>query len=153
MGVSGQRYAPAAVYPRERTPGTHCTGGWVAPEPVWTQRKNPLLLPGIEPRSRGRPARSQTLYRLSYPGSTLTVVLDVFIIYHHSIRYVVVPLLHPADQITTCSRHVIFISKSSSTKVAGFLPHLSPQHTPEVRSLFQTQRCICHFLSTRRPQG
>ena len=26
--VSGQQYAPAALYPRER-PGTHCTGGWV----------------------------------------------------------------------------------------------------------------------------
>jgi hypothetical protein len=26
-------------------------------------------LPGIEPRSPGRPARSQTLYRLSYLGS------------------------------------------------------------------------------------
>jgi hypothetical protein len=25
-------------------------------------------MPGIEPRSPGRPARSQTLYRLSYPG-------------------------------------------------------------------------------------
>jgi hypothetical protein len=31
MGVSGQRHAPAALYPRERTPGTHCTGGWVGP--------------------------------------------------------------------------------------------------------------------------
>jgi hypothetical protein len=40
--------------------------GW-APEPVWTQRveKNPFPLPGIEPRSPGRPARSQTLYCLS----------------------------------------------------------------------------------------
>ena len=28
--VSGQRHAPAAIYPRER-PGTHCTGGWVGP--------------------------------------------------------------------------------------------------------------------------
>jgi hypothetical protein len=27
--VSGQRHAPAALYPRERNPGTHCTGGWV----------------------------------------------------------------------------------------------------------------------------
>jgi hypothetical protein len=24
--------------PRERTPGTYWTGGWVGPEPVWTQR-------------------------------------------------------------------------------------------------------------------
>jgi hypothetical protein len=37
--------------------------GW-APEPVWTQRleENPLPLPGIEPRSPGRPVRSQILY-------------------------------------------------------------------------------------------
>jgi hypothetical protein len=31
MGVSGQRHAPAALNPRGRTPGTHCTGGWVDP--------------------------------------------------------------------------------------------------------------------------
>jgi hypothetical protein len=29
MGVSGQRHAPASLCPVERTPGTHCTGGWV----------------------------------------------------------------------------------------------------------------------------
>jgi hypothetical protein len=44
--------------------------GW-APEPVWTQRleeKSLSPLPGIEPRSPGRPARSQILYWLSYPA-------------------------------------------------------------------------------------
>jgi hypothetical protein len=30
-GVSGQRHAPAALYPEERTTGTHWTGGWVGP--------------------------------------------------------------------------------------------------------------------------
>jgi hypothetical protein len=38
--------------------------GWT-PQPVWTQRlekKIILPLPGIEPRSNGRPVRSQTLY-------------------------------------------------------------------------------------------
>jgi hypothetical protein len=31
---------PAALYPREKAPPphTHCTGGWVGPEPVWIQR-------------------------------------------------------------------------------------------------------------------
>jgi hypothetical protein len=39
MRVSGQRHSPAALYPQERTPGTHWTGGWVGhPEPVWMQR-------------------------------------------------------------------------------------------------------------------
>jgi hypothetical protein len=31
MGVSGQRHAPATLYPRGKDPGTHCTGGWVGP--------------------------------------------------------------------------------------------------------------------------
>jgi hypothetical protein len=37
--------------------------GW-DPEPVWTEARGKILspLPGIEPRSPGRPARSQTLY-------------------------------------------------------------------------------------------
>jgi hypothetical protein len=29
MGVIGQHHAPTALCPGERTPGTHCTGGWV----------------------------------------------------------------------------------------------------------------------------
>jgi hypothetical protein len=32
MGVSGQHHALAALYPRERTPGTHWIGGWVGPK-------------------------------------------------------------------------------------------------------------------------
>jgi hypothetical protein len=30
-GVSDQRHAPAALYPRKRTPVNHCTGVWVGP--------------------------------------------------------------------------------------------------------------------------
>jgi hypothetical protein len=39
MGVSGQRYAPAALYPPGKGPPvpTIQDAGW-APEPVWTQR-------------------------------------------------------------------------------------------------------------------
>jgi hypothetical protein len=65
MGVRGQRHAPAALFPKERTPGTHCTGGWVVPRArLHTEARGKILspLPGIEPRSPGRPVRSQTLY-------------------------------------------------------------------------------------------
>jgi hypothetical protein len=58
-------HALTALYPRERTPGTHCTGGWVGPRAgmgTEVRVKNLLPLPGIETRSPGRPARSQTLY-------------------------------------------------------------------------------------------
>jgi hypothetical protein len=58
----------------ERTPGTHCTGGWVSPR-ACLDTENSIkilsLLPGIEPRSPGRPAHSQTLYWLSYPARIL----------------------------------------------------------------------------------
>jgi hypothetical protein len=39
MGVSGQRHAPAALYPRVKDPPVPIVqeAGW-APEPVWTQR-------------------------------------------------------------------------------------------------------------------
>jgi hypothetical protein len=65
MRVSDQRHAPAALYPGERTPGTHCTGGWVSPRAgLDTEATGKILspLPEIEPRMPGRPARSQTLY-------------------------------------------------------------------------------------------
>jgi hypothetical protein len=55
--------------PRERIPNTHCTVGWVGPKAgLDTEVKILSPLPGFEPRSPGRPARSQTLYWLSYPA-------------------------------------------------------------------------------------
>ena len=68
--MRGQRHAPAALYPRERA-GTHCTGGWVGPGLMWTGAEN---LVTTEIRSPDRPARSKSLYRLSYRGpQTFTV--------------------------------------------------------------------------------
>jgi hypothetical protein len=58
--------------PGVRTPGTHCTGGWVGPRAgLDTMARGKILSPlsGIEPRSPGRPALSQTQYWVSYPGS------------------------------------------------------------------------------------
>ena len=63
--MSGQRHAPAALYPQER-PGTHCTGGWVGPRAGLDGQKISTP-PPPEIRSPDRPARSQSLYRLNYP--------------------------------------------------------------------------------------
>jgi hypothetical protein len=75
-GVSGQRHALAALCPGERTAVTHCAGGWVglrAGLDTEVRGKIPCPMQGIEHRSPGRPVRSQTLYWLSYPGSSLQV--------------------------------------------------------------------------------
>jgi hypothetical protein len=61
-----------ALPPRERTPGTHWTGGWVGPRAgldAETRRKILYLWRGSNP---GRPVCSQTLYCLSYSGSSHT---------------------------------------------------------------------------------
>jgi hypothetical protein len=62
MGVSGQHHARPRFSPGERTPGTHCTGGWVVPRAgldTEIRRKILCLCRGLNP---GRPVRSQTLY-------------------------------------------------------------------------------------------
>jgi hypothetical protein len=77
MGVSGQRHPPTVLSPGERTPGTHSTGGWVGPRAgLDTEVRGKILSPlsGTEPQSSGRPACSQTLHRLSYPGSPMGLV-------------------------------------------------------------------------------
>jgi hypothetical protein len=74
-GLSGQRHAPAALYSRRRSPSIYCTGGWLGSRAgldTEAEGKILLLLRGIKPRSPCRPARSQTLYWLSYHGSYIT---------------------------------------------------------------------------------
>jgi hypothetical protein len=44
------------------------------------QRRKILTLPGLELRSFGRPARSQSLYRLRYPVILLTTTIIIIII-------------------------------------------------------------------------
>jgi hypothetical protein len=72
MGDSGQRHAPAALYPRGKDPpppGTHWTGDWVGPraglDPE-ARRKILCLCLGSNP---SHPVRSQSLFWLSYLGS------------------------------------------------------------------------------------
>jgi hypothetical protein len=46
MGVSGQRHAPAALYPRGKDPRFHCTGGWVGPRAgLDTEARGKILYP------------------------------------------------------------------------------------------------------------
>ena len=67
MGVGDQRHAPAAL-PQGKTPVPIVQeAGW-APGPVWTGAEK---LAPTEIRSPDRPASSESLYRLSYPGRSV----------------------------------------------------------------------------------
>jgi hypothetical protein len=61
--------------PKERAPRIHWTGGWMGPGTCMDDVEGTkiLFLPGLKLRPFGRPARSHSLYRLCYPGSTFTM--------------------------------------------------------------------------------
>jgi hypothetical protein len=62
--MGGQRHAPAALLLGKR-PGPHCTGGWVYP---WAGPDGCRKFFPTGVRTRDRPARSESLYQLSYRG-------------------------------------------------------------------------------------
>jgi hypothetical protein len=64
MGVGGQRHAPAAFTPGKDPVPIAQEAGW-APWPVCIGAEN---LTHTAIRSLDLPARSESLYRLSYPG-------------------------------------------------------------------------------------
>jgi hypothetical protein len=73
--MSGQQHAPAALYPWER-PVTHCTGGWVGRSGQARKISPPT---GI--RFPDCPARSQSLYQLSYPAHVVPGGARNFLLY------------------------------------------------------------------------
>jgi hypothetical protein len=72
MEVSGQLHVPAALPPgKDLRLGTHLVGGWMGPRTGLDAlgKSKFFPLPGLELRPLGHRARSQSLYRLRYPGS------------------------------------------------------------------------------------
>jgi hypothetical protein len=67
---------PGRFTPGERAAGTHSIGGSVNPRDDVDdlEKRKFLTLPALELRPLSRPARSQSLYRLHYPGSRLLPV-------------------------------------------------------------------------------
>jgi hypothetical protein len=58
---------PCCFTPGERAPGTHRIGGWAGPrDGLDNVNRKSLTLQGLELRPLGRPARSQSLYRLRF---------------------------------------------------------------------------------------
>jgi hypothetical protein len=79
--MNGQLHASAALPPGKEPLDTHWIGGWVGPRTGLddVERRKILSLPGLGLRPLGRPSRSQSLQRLSYPGSSdlVEVIYDV----------------------------------------------------------------------------
>jgi hypothetical protein len=82
LEVSASR--PGRLTPRGKSTALHANGrGLMDPRASLNDKETRklLFLAGFEPRSLGRPARSQSRYRLSYPGSYFTAVRMECVIY------------------------------------------------------------------------
>jgi hypothetical protein len=79
---------PGRFTPGERALGTHWIGGMMGPIAGLDDvaNKNFLTLPGLEPLPLGRPAHSQSLYLLSYPGSSCSFCSFKNLIYKHGMN-------------------------------------------------------------------
>jgi hypothetical protein len=66
-------FTPRPLYPRKKGPRTHWIGGWVDLRTGLddVEKRKFFLRSGLELRLLGCPARSQSLYRVRYPGSLL----------------------------------------------------------------------------------
>jgi hypothetical protein len=64
-------FTPRPLYPRGKSPGAHWIGSWVNPRACVDdlEKRKFLTLSRLKLRPLGRPARSQSLYRLPYLGS------------------------------------------------------------------------------------
>jgi len=70
MGVGGQQHDPAALYPVKDPIPIVQEAGW-ATGPVWMGGKSRPYRDSIS----DRPARSHSLYQLSYPVNTYHIIL------------------------------------------------------------------------------
>jgi hypothetical protein len=84
---SWPRHVPAALPPVKEAFGNHWTGGRVGPRTgLYDMKKTKFLnLPGLELRPIRRSRRSQSLYRLSYPGYFNLSVGDIYS-YHSALK-------------------------------------------------------------------
>jgi hypothetical protein len=129
------------LYPRGKSPGTHWIGGWEGPRTALNdvEKRNFLTLPGLELRSLYHPARSQSLYRLSYPGSLNWDGVDAFkeliiLLYIETSRNGPAllgqafeqpwPASYPHSLFTHCthSRRCSGFSKNEGTREMNYLP-------------------------------
>ena len=76
--------APRPLYPLER-PGTHCTGGWVGPRAGVDGCGKSRSPTGI--RSPDRPARGESLYRMSYRGPHITPIHGILSVLYKQFTY------------------------------------------------------------------
>jgi hypothetical protein len=141
--VRGQRHAPAALYPRKDPAPIVREAGW-APGPVWIGVEN-LALTGI--RSPDRPARSYSLYWLSYPTHETCRSITIFNILLINIYCAFVGLDNKELKCLSLSQYPVpYIQSAANWMYAYFRKYLLPQREFKKEYPYHST-CITCFTS------
>jgi hypothetical protein len=135
------------LYPRERAPDTPWMEevGWTS-EPVWTTWKKFLTLPELEFLPLDRPARSQSLCRLSYPGSCLVYVPETKF-HTHPLSYTLHCWIHRRSHTSVCPS----IRPVAITEVTDVFYAVSAGCCPVSEAARFTARSYCPADSANLP--
>jgi hypothetical protein len=133
---------PRPLYPREIN-GTHCVEGWVGPMAGLEGCRKPR--PPTEIRSPDRPARDESLYRLSYPSPHLNTQL-------HKKKYLkfIFIILNSCD-FERLLRHFTISHHSAAARCKPLCRHLNlPLHVSQfVSHTNGVFICVVYLLTTR----
>jgi hypothetical protein len=133
---------PRPLYLRER-PGTHCNGGWVGPRAGLDVYENSRPT-GI--RSPDCPARSQSLYRLSYPAHSNEWVLGINSSPLNLTTYLTATVEFKDEWIYTFTPHTHTHTHTSSYRAQGYIYMFTlTSRLPACDSIAN-----CHFHSMNR---
>jgi hypothetical protein len=90
-GIEWSASRPGRFTPGERAPGTHWIGGWVDPRSGLhdVEKREFLILLGLELRPVRLPVCSQSLYRPCYPGSYKPLIIkkEIYMLQHDRSYY------------------------------------------------------------------
>jgi hypothetical protein len=114
--------------PGERSPGINSIGGWIGPIAGLgdLEKRKFLTLPGFELRPLRRPARSQSLHRLRYPGSIVAEYRTKI----KSVRPIKPVWRKLAFRVWATSVYIVVFLKTTHTKF--YLEKLSPQNIENI---------------------
>ena len=99
---------PRLLYPRKRDPA------WWAPEPIWTGVE---YLAHTELRFPDRPARSESLYGLSYPGQHYTRRRTFLTVS----RWILPSMKNLSDKICRGNQNTRFMFNNPHPKIVQFM--------------------------------
>jgi hypothetical protein len=133
--------------PGERTPGTHWIGGWVGPRAGLDAGARRKILCPCRGSNPDRPARSQTLYCLSYRGSIILRISNDWLIYSRFINVFKLHYAAPTIKMNKKDKSEV-IWKEADVAYLMHYPKIYLQELRKTTNNIRDGRTANHYIAT-----